>query len=314
MQKDGNVEWRNIPGFDDRYFVSDDGRVWSDYSDKELALNIGKNDGYMRVNLNKDVVLVHRLIAIAFLGGNNSKQVNHVDGNKQNNNIENLEWVTQSENATHSTYNLTGITNTISPPPKKVINDLYRTGKYSYSKLAKMFHTSKTTIAYILKVKYDDTKRLKRFTVLEDEIVKQIPDFPHYFASNFGRILSLKSGRALTAQIQPNGYMKVDLKEGGKHYRKYVHRLVCAAFFGKSKLVVNHKDKDKTNNSLENLEYVTQSENVKHSAKRKLSECDCERICELKMCGKSSTEIAKIYNVTRGHINVVYRKYKSEKN
>lgn len=314
MQRDNSVEWKNIPGFDARYFVSDDGRVWSRCRNKYLSLTSNKSDGYIRVSLYSGVHLVHRLVAISFLGERSNRQVNHIDGNKKNNNVNNLEWVTASENATHSTYNLTSITNAHKSPSHNLVKDLYLSGKYSYSKLAKMFNVSKTTIASILGTNGKDTKRLKQFAVLENEIVEQIPDFPHYFASNFGRILSLKSGRALTLQIQPNGYVKVDLKENGKHYRKYVHRLVCAALLGKSKLVVNHKDKDKTNNNLSNLEYVTQSENIKHSVKRKINEDDYEKIYTLKLSGKSSVEIARIYNVTKGHINVICRKYKSEKN
>ena len=61
--------------------------------------------------------------------------------------------------------------------------------------------------------------------------------------------------------------MEVALHIGDKQVSRYVHRLVCAAFYGKipAKMVVNHLDGDKSNNKLNNLEVTTQSENNKHS-------------------------------------------------
>jgi len=71
---------------------------------KTLKLNIG-NVGYPRVNLFKDkkpaMWLVHRLVAKAFLIGE-KEEVNHKDGDKKNNTLENLEWATPQENSLHS--------------------------------------------------------------------------------------------------------------------------------------------------------------------------------------------------------------------
>lgn len=62
-----------------------------------------------------------------------------------------------------------------------------------------------------------------------------------------------------------NGYVFVTLSKCNIIKEKLVHRLVMEAFVDSSNLEVNHKDGDKTNNSLGNLEYVTHSENLEHS-------------------------------------------------
>ena len=96
-------KWKNIEGFD--YVISSYGRVRHIRFKKCLNDRLS-NGGYNRVSLYKDGIqknyLVHRLVANAFITNNDNKpQVNHIDGDKLNNNIENLEWSTASENQIH---------------------------------------------------------------------------------------------------------------------------------------------------------------------------------------------------------------------
>lgn len=99
--------------------------------------------------------------------------------------------------------------------------------------------------------------------LLPDEIWTQIDGFPDYSVSNTGRVWSFKRGGPgqELRQALVKGYCKVTLS--GKSQR-YVHRLVLGAFVGPSKLEVNHKDMNPLNNKLENLEYVTRSQNELH--------------------------------------------------
>tara|TARA_R110000787_G_scaffold5686_3_gene20509 strand:- start:14 stop:520 length:507 start_codon:yes stop_codon:yes gene_type:complete len=100
--------WKEIEGFEGRYSVSNLGRVKSFARNPEIILK-GRTTkyGYKEVGLcNKgDVksILVHRLVATAFIekSGDNII-VNHLDGNKQNNNVNNLEWCTYKENSAHA--------------------------------------------------------------------------------------------------------------------------------------------------------------------------------------------------------------------
>ena len=89
---------KEIQGFGNKYFVSDDGFVYND-KNKKLRPSINRKTGYCQVILTKDgcqiMRYVHRLVAEAFLENpNQRKEVNHKDGNKQNNSASNLEWAT----------------------------------------------------------------------------------------------------------------------------------------------------------------------------------------------------------------------------
>lgn len=89
------------------YHISNLGRVWSDKTNRVLKHAYG-NGGYPFVSLSKESRIksydIHRMMAIAFLGEPKSDkmEVNHKDGNKTNNKISNLEWVTRSENKRHA--------------------------------------------------------------------------------------------------------------------------------------------------------------------------------------------------------------------
>ena len=81
------------------YFVSDKGAVKGPSGKTLVPSVVGR--GYLQINRRKWREYVHRLVAEAFLGGKCDLQVNHIDGNKLNNNVLNLEWCTNSENHLH---------------------------------------------------------------------------------------------------------------------------------------------------------------------------------------------------------------------
>lgn len=97
-------EWKDILGYENLYFVSNLGNI---KSSKKIISQQDNGKGYLVVHLSKNGkprwLLVHRLVAKAFLDNPLNKPcVNHKDGNRSNNNVDNLEWVTYSENNLHS--------------------------------------------------------------------------------------------------------------------------------------------------------------------------------------------------------------------
>jgi hypothetical protein len=98
--------WKDVVWYEWLYMVSNMGRVYSLLSNKIKKVSVGKFwYGHLALNNNRvrKEYLIHRLVAIAFLENKENKpQVNHINGMKSDNRVENLEWVTQSENQIHA--------------------------------------------------------------------------------------------------------------------------------------------------------------------------------------------------------------------
>lgn len=102
-----NEIWKDIKGYEGLYQISNLGRVKS-YKRNNIILKPGKTKrGYMVVSLcsKKSIkkVYIHRLVAQSFIKNINSfEQVNHIDGDKANNKVDNLEWVSAKDNVIHA--------------------------------------------------------------------------------------------------------------------------------------------------------------------------------------------------------------------
>ena len=104
-------KWKDIEDFEGLYAVSDRGRVMNLKSGKILKPRVN-SQGYAFVGLHKNgkskQCTIHRLTADAFIENpNNLAQVNHIDENKRNNDVKNLEWVTASQNNRYSKHKQT---------------------------------------------------------------------------------------------------------------------------------------------------------------------------------------------------------------
>lgn len=153
------------------------------------------------------------------------------------------------------------------------------------------------------------------FNSLENEIWKPIKNYENmYQVSNLGRIKTLisekidkrgrkykKTPKIMKQSFTSTGYLMVNLN---KKMHK-VHRLVAQAFIIKplNKDIVNHKDFNPLNNKVDNLEWVTQKENVEYSILNKIGNIkyffDKEKVKEMFLKGVSMIDIAKQLNIPK---------------
>lgn len=159
----GTVCWKQIPDFP-LYVCSPSGTIKNRKRDKVLRPTKDKN-GYKRILLCRNGyhknIAVHRVVALTFLDNpNNLPQVNHIDGNKINNNVSNLEWCSNYNNIHHAINNgLIKVKNENNPNAKLkkkdviAIREWFASGRYNKSELARAFGVSRTLIRYIIQQK-----------------------------------------------------------------------------------------------------------------------------------------------------------------
>lgn len=135
------------------YIITKEGQIINGTNGHILKPQLN-NKGYLRVIIGGKKMFVHRLVAQKYIPNpDNKEQVNHKDGNKENNNINNLEWVTNIENRKHAVENKLHLCGEDCPWSKLTqenVNQIRSNKILSIEDLAIKFNVSKSTINDIL--------------------------------------------------------------------------------------------------------------------------------------------------------------------
>ena len=314
-------EWRIITDFPN-YSVSNFGNVKNNKTNRTMKLSI--KGGYYHVSLtNEDCrkgCKVHRLVALAFIQNlENKTDVNHIDKNKLNNNVSNLNWMTRKENNQHKSNGLVYTSNKNKPIIRmnmdedilQIYNSIEDAGIWAFeNKLTKTSHNGRNAIgncvnglsnkAYRFKWKYLDNsleneewREINLKKIFSEEILID----KKYYVSNLGRFKNSYGQIMDNYKVNENGYIRVYI------HRKtfFLHRLIALTFLEnpENKEQVNHKDGNKLNNSVENLEFVTNKENQIHKFQNGLGNNHKRKIRQYDLTGNLIKEFNSIVSASK---------------
>ncbi|QGR53913.1 hnh endonuclease [Moumouvirus maliensis] len=282
-----NAKWKTIKEFP-KYKISENGNIINASTNYPIKKTL--TSGYHMVILSGETkekrVSVHRLVAKTYLPNpKNLRIVDHIDNNKLNNHVHNLRWVSVRDNTLSYYKNFA---------PKNLILQLDTKGNLikewasvreitdaipSYKKNS-LGHCitgkGKTAYGYVWCRKNPVIKKEAiKIVIQKDEIFKKIPvidgkDLSKYKISNKGNVKNDKG--LLMRQKHHDGYKSIGLTNSTTNTRDTyrVHRLVAITFIKnddpENKIHINHIDKNRSNNCVENLEWVTQKENNCHAS------------------------------------------------
>jgi hypothetical protein len=121
--------------------------------------------------------------------------------------------------------------------------------------------------------KYSDENKINNIDNIDlndESYIRIIKDYNNYYVTNDGKIYSTKSKRFIKLRTDSAGYKMIALYDGIRKADLLVHRIVAIQFIEnpENKPVVNHINKNKSDNNVDNLEWATHSENMIHANKK----------------------------------------------
>jgi len=292
-------EFRAIPGFA-AYEVSNHGRVRNSKT-KRLLSSFTMPTNYKVVGLQNNRIRkqhgVHRLVMLAFVGQCPPDQtVDHIDRVRSNNVLTNLRYATTQEQHANRFY----------PEVLKSARQVERvrgteTVFYKSVSTAAKDTNSPTISIYVAINKSRVYKGYQWRYVTNASVMANWLDISPaliggrsgYAASDSG-LIKFPDGRITPGSLGNDGYYRVGIANGNQ----YVHRLVAATFLqppSADDMVVNHVDGNKSNNSVQNLEWVTRAENTAHAHRIGLVAQKMYAVKQYKISGEFVEEFANAY-------------------
>ena len=250
--------------------------------------------------------------------------VNHKNGIKTDNRVENLEWVTHKENTQHAyDTKLCDVSNRKKKIGAQVnqytMNDVFIKKWESVNIVANAFNVGRKTISNVCcgkmksscgyKWKYD----IPNICDFEGETWKQNSIiFDNYMMSTMGRIKNA-NGTIIKLHINNTGYYKTGLTTNNKSHSVYVHRVIAMCFIPNPNNLplVNHKNGNKLDNRVENLEWITHQDNAKHANDTCLINRKTKKVIQMDLhdniikTWNSAKEATQFYNASKGTIQKV---------
>jgi|LauGreDrversion4_2_1035121.scaffolds.fasta_scaffold61211_3 hypothetical protein len=271
-------EWRLIEKAAN-YEVSNLGNIRSKITNKILKPTLV--NGYLSIGLrtnDKTVTsFIHRLVATSFIVcPDKTYVVNHKDGIKTNNWVENLEWVSQSENSKHA-YRTNLHKPTIISVSQYTLDDVFIKEYDSLYDAEWETGISNGHISMVCRgLRKTAGGSIWKYTSHVPTVQQPVPEgktitgYPNYIITNDGRVYNSIRKKYLTPARNEGGYMFIGLSDNeNKRMNFSIHRLVATMFLDNpnNHTEVNHIDYDKTNNNVSNLEWISRSDNMKHNFK-----------------------------------------------
>lgn len=292
-------EWRSLSplGFS-IYNISSLGRIKN--VQRDFILSGSDSHGYTAYGLWRDdgkqkFCLGHILVAKSFLGEpKEGETVDHINKIRNDNKLSNIRWATLTVQANNkekpknirgrSVYQLDEDFNIIKKWEK--INIAAAELKITRANISRACKDFKTRTCGGFKWMYEED-----YEKNDNEIWKIVPydNVENLYASSEGRI---KFCDRILHGYEHGGYLETKIKclVTGKVNNVKIHKLVSLAFHGKSDLIVDHIDRNKLNNRPSNLEYVTDSENVKRAINLGLRVYKTRKVVQIALDGKIVAE------------------------
>lgn len=304
----------NITEYKDLYIVTSMGRCFSKKTNHELAKTIKMGYDAVTLSSNSNPIKKFRIHYLMYVSFNddydNKKVIDHIDGNRRNNLLSNLRLVTQSENMKNAHKNNTKLrkqhTICAFDMDNKFIKEFDSTkdaaifiGHKGPSCICDCLRGTRNSVGgYIWKYKNDNAIEKENIVIDINKCtcVGKIGDndFSHYYINEDGVIIHKKYNRVKKQFKSEDGYQMIHLYCSIKKINKTFtfHRLFGKFFlkdghkyYDDKNYVVNHINEDKSDNRLDNLEWITIRQNTIHSTGKKVAKIDSE-----------TNKILKVYN------------------